>query len=178
MNYHFFYLKGFCWTATLQNVHNTLDKTWFHSLQLQGKYFSRIGKKGNLATRLQLGIATNNDSPFAPFVVDSQVNLRGVGNRIDRGTAQIIFNAEYRHTYKENKRWAIQTVAFIDIGTWRNPGAPLNGLFSKDYFRQFVGGGFRVINKKIYGAVLRIDYGMDILNSNQHGLVIGLGQYF
>ncbi len=180
LNYHFFYLKGFSWTVAMQDVYNTLDKAWFHSLQLQGKYFSRIGKKGNLATRLQLGIATNNDSPFAPFVIDSQVNLRGVGNRVDRGTAQIMFNAEYRYTLKETKKWGMQTIAFLDMGTWRNPGGTVSDLFGRNHFRQFIGGGFRIIYKKIHGAILRIDYGMDmdILNRNQGGLVIGLGQYF
>ena len=82
----------------------------------------RFGHKGNLAMRLRLAISTNNETPFAPFVVDSHVNLRGVGNRIDRGTAQVVFNAEYRHTVYNLNRWAGQLVAFSDIGTWRNPG--------------------------------------------------------
>lgn len=178
LDYHYFYLEGSAWRVTLQDVFNTLDQTWFHSLQFQGKHFSRVGKKGNFAMRLRAAIATNNDTPFAPFVVDSHVNLRGVGNRIDRGTAQVIFNAEYRHTLRENKKWAAQAIGFSDIGTWRNPGGQFSDLFNSNNFRHFVGGGFRIIYQKVYNAVLRIDYGVDIFNPEQRGLVIGLGQYF
>ena len=90
----------------MQNVYNTVDENWFNTLQFQGRSFKRFGEKGNLAMRLRLAISTNNDTPFAPFVVDSHVNLRGVGNRIDRGTAQVVFNSEYRHTVHDSKRWA------------------------------------------------------------------------
>ncbi len=178
LDYHFFYLKGFAWRITLQDVYNTLDKTWFHSLQFQGRHFSGVGNRGNFAMRLRMAIATNNDTPFAPFVVDSHVNLRGVGNRIDRGTAQLVFNAEYRHTIHESKKWGAQVVTFSDLGTWRNPGGKLKDIFNPDQFRHFLGGGIRLIYQKIYGAVLRIDYGVDIYNMQQRGLVIGLGQYF
>lgn len=178
LDYHFFYLKGLIWRITLQDVYNTLDKTWFHSLQFQGRHFSRINEKGNIAIRLRAAIASNNETPFAPFVVDSHVNLRGVGNRIDRGTAQLVFNAEYRHTVLESPKWGAQIVGFSDLGTWRNPGGDLKDLFNPDQFRHFIGGGFRLIYQKIYGAVLRVDYGIDVYNTDQRGLVIGLGQYF
>lgn len=184
LDYHFFYVKAHAWRLTYQNVFNTLDNTWFNSLQFQGMYFKHLGEKKrvNLALRVRVGISTNNDSPFAPFVADSHVNLRGVGNRIDRGTAQVVINAEYRRTLffkeKTNRKWAVQGVAFIDMGTWRDPGGELNDIFNPDQFRQFVGGGVRLINNKIFGAVFRIDYGVDVLNSDQRGIVIGLGQYF
>lgn len=178
LNYHLFYLKGYSWQTLLQHVYNTLDKTWFNSLQFQGRHFARLGHKGNLATRLRLAIASNNETPFAPFVVDSHVNLRGVGNRIDRGTAQLILNIEYRHTLLEREKWGAQVVGFSDLGTWRNPGGELSDIFNTDHFRHFLGGGFRLIYQKVYGAVFRIDYGIDVYNTNQRGLVIGLGQYF
>ncbi|MEM9921341.1 MAG: BamA/TamA family outer membrane protein [Bacteroidota bacterium] len=178
LNYHFFYLKGRSWRLRLQDVYNTLDKNWFHSLQFQGRQFFRVKDRGNLALRLRLAISTNNDTPFAPFVADSHVNLRGVGNRIDRGTAQVVLNVEYRQTLFESRLWAAQAVAFTDVGTWRKPGGTLSDLWNSDQFREFVGGGFRIIYQKIYGAVFRIDYGIDVFNPNQRGLVIGLGQYF
>lgn len=178
LSYHSFYLQGLTWQVLLQDVFNTLDQTWFHSLLIQGRYYRRIGRRGNLATRVRLGIASNNDTPFAPFVADSHVNIRGIGNRIDRGTAQIILNTEYRQTLFETKKFGAQVVAFSDLGTWRNPGGNLKDLFNSEKFREFVGGGFRLIYKKIYGAVLRIDYGVDLFNTQQRGFVIGLGQYF
>ncbi|MEO1262246.1 MAG: hypothetical protein AAFZ15_25795 [Bacteroidota bacterium] len=178
LNYHFFYLSGLSWRVNLQNVFNTLDNTWFNSLQFQGRQFTRIGAKGNLAMRLRLAISTNNDTPFAPFVLDSHVNIRGVGNRIDRGTAQVVLNAEYRHTIFDTNKWAAQSVVFSDSGTWRKPGGELSDLLDSEQFRQFIGGGFRVIYKKYYGAVFRVDYGVDIFNKKQRGVVLGLGQYF
>ena len=178
LNYHFFYINGLTWKLNLQNVYNTFDKTWFNSLQFQGRYFKTLGTKTNFAARLRLAIATNISTPFAPFVVDSHVNLRGVGNRIDRGTAQAVLNLELRQTFLDTKLWAGQIVGFSDLGTWRNPGGELKDLFNSDQFRHFIGGGIRVIYQKVYGAVLRIDYGIDVYNTNQRGLVIGFGQYF
>lgn len=178
LDYHFFYLKGISWHITLQNVYNTLDQTLFNSLQFQGRQYFRLGNYGNLATRLRLAISTNNNSPFAPFVVDSHVNLRGVGNRIDRGTAQAVWNIEYRQTVFEAYPWGAQLVVFSDLGTWRNPGGKLKDLFNTDQFRHFVGGGFRFIYNRVYGATLRVDYGIDVYNTAQRGFVIGLGQYF
>jgi len=178
LDYHFFYVKGYSWRLTMQNVYNTVDRNWFNSLQFQGRAFKQFGEKGNLAMRLRLAISTNNDTPFAPFVVDSHVNLRGVGNRIDRGTAQAIFNAEYRRTIHDSKKWAAQLVAFSDLGTWRNPGGSFGDLLDSNQFRHFVGGGFRIIYQKVFGAILRVDYGFDVFNKNQSGIVIGLGQYF
>ena len=178
LDYHFFYLKGLFWKIALQNVYNITDKSWFHSLQLSGKYFARISPEKNLALRFQIGIATNNNSPFAPYVVDSHINLRGSGNRIARGTAQFISNIEYRVTFKESKKWGIQTVTFLDIGAWRTPGKKIDSIFNPTQFKQFLGGGLRLINKKIHGAIFRIDYGIDIRSLHNRGVVIGFGQYF
>lgn len=178
LNYHYFYLNGHSWRMTYQNVFNTLDNTWFNSLQFQGRRFVTIGKDINLAFRMRLGISTNNNSPFAPFVADSHVNLRGVGNRIDRGTAQIVINAEYRHTLFHTTKWAGQAVAFVDMGSWRKPGGELTDIANSKNFREFVGGGVRLIYKKVFDAVLRIDYGVDVFDPSQRGVVIGLGQYF
>lgn len=178
LNYDFFYLKGFRLINNFQSVYNTNDDTWFVSLQITASNYIRTSRKGNFAQRLKLGIATNNDSPFAPFVADSHVNIRGIGNRIDRGTAQIILNNEYRHTLQHKTNWAIQAVGFADLGTWRNPGGTLSDLFDSNQFRWFIGGGFRLIYNKLYGASLRIDYGVDIFDKSQRGFVLGLGQYF
>ena len=103
LNYNFFYLKGFYWKVALQNVYTIADQSWFQSLQFCGKHFIPAGENGNFAMRLTAGLATNNDSPFAPYVVDSHDNLRGVGSRTARGTAQFFVNLEYRHTIHETK---------------------------------------------------------------------------
>ena len=178
LNYHSFYLHGFDWELLYQNVFNIKDHSLFNTFQINGRYFHRVKQKGNLATRLRLGIASNNDTPFAPFVADSHMNIRGIGNRIDRGTAQFVLNIEYRQSIFETANWGAQLVAFADSGTWRNPGGTLDDLIDRENFKQFVGGGFRIIYKKIYGSVLRVDYGIGVYDKSQRGFVIGLGQYF
>jgi len=178
INYDLFYQSGLKYHTNFQTVFNTYDKSLFLSLQLEASNFIRVGRRANLANRVRLGIATNNDSPFAPFVADSHVNIRGIGNRIDRGTAQVIINTEYRQTVLQNNKWGVQLTAFSDLGTWRNPGGDLSDLIDPNQFRWFVGGGVRVIYHKIYGATLRIDYGVDKFNPSERGFVIGLGQYF
>lgn len=178
VNSYFFYLTGTKYQSNFQAVYNTFDNTLFLSLQFQLSNYLRVSKKGNFANQIRIGVASNSDSPFAPFVADSNINIRGIGNRIDRGTAQIIINSEYRHTVMFKKKWALQVTAFSDLGTWRNPGGSLGDLFNPDQFRLFVGGGIRIIYHRVYGAILRIDYGVDRFNTSQRGLVVGLGQFF
>ncbi|MDP5157959.1 MAG: hypothetical protein NWQ07_05195 [Flaviramulus sp.] len=142
------------------------------------EYFKRIGEKGNWANRLRLAYASNDDTPFAPFAVDNQLNLRGVGNTIDRGTAAIVLNSEYRYTLYEKGWFVLQSNAFIDVGSWRNPGGDLGELVDGSTVKLYPGLGLRFIHKKIFNAVFRLDYGFGIGNEATNGLVFGIGQYF
>ncbi len=178
VNYFYYMQQGLTWQALYQYVFNFDDKSTFNSLIVQARYYAMLQKEVNLAIRATFGISTNNNTPFAPFVVDSHVNLRGVGNRIERGTAQLVLNAEVRKTIIDKKNWASQLVVFSDAGTWRTPGGSISEFIETRQFRQFAGGGIRVIYKKIHNAILRMDYGVDLYNPNQNGLVIGFGQYF
>jgi outer membrane protein assembly factor BamA len=178
INYHYFYEWGFDNQANLETVYNVDDKNYFLLFLNDTRYFKRIGEKGNLALRFRVGLSTNRETPFAPFVVSSHVNIRGVGNRINRGTGSIVLNAEYRQTVFDKKYFAAQIVAFSDAGTWRKPGGTLKDFVDKDIFRHFVGGGVRLIYKKAYNAIFRLDYGVDVYDTNSHGMVLGLGQYF
>lgn len=142
------------------------------------EYFKRVGKKGNWASRVRLAFASNSDSEFAPFALDNQLNIRGVGNTIDRGTAAIVINTEYRHTLYEKGWFVIQSNAFIDAGSWRNPGEELSQLFDGTSTRLSPGLGIRFIHKRIFNAVFRLDYGFGIGENATQGLVFGIGQYF
>jgi len=141
-------------------------------------YFRRMGSKGNWANRLRAGLSTNNKSPFAPFSLDNNVNLRGVGILVDRGTGSIVLNSEYRHTLFEKSWFSVQGNAFIDAGSWRNPGGELNDFVKNKNLRFFSGVGLRFIHKKIFNAILRIDYGHSLKNDGTKGFVFGVGQYF
>jgi len=141
-------------------------------------YYDRIGEKGNWASRLRLGVATNNDSPFAPFAVDNNLNIRGVGNTIDRGTAAIVLNTEYRHTLYEKDWFVLQGNVFVDGGSWRNPGGDFGDFGDSQNLRIYPGGGVRFIHKRIFNTVFRIDYGYGITEDATNGFVFGIGQYF
>ncbi len=142
------------------------------------EYFKRLGAKGNWANRLRLAYATNDDTPFAPFTIDNQLNIRGAGNTVDRGTAAIVFNMEYRHTLYEKGWFAMQSNVFIDAGSWRTPGGNLAELFDGSTVKFHPGLGLRFIHKRIFNAVFRLDYGYGIGDNASRGIVFGIGQYF
>ena len=123
-------------------------------------------------------MASNEESPFAPFALDNQLNLRGVGILVDRGTGSIVLNTEYRHTLYDKKWLAIQSNTFVDAGSWRNPGGTLNDFLQHENIKVYSGIGLRFISKKIYNATFRIDYGFDVLKRTSGGFVFGIGQYF
>lgn len=178
INYDYFYLSGHQTNASLQWVITFGESQHFTSLVLEGSKYWRPFRTANLAARLRFGISNNDPSPFVPFVLDSQFNLRGVGNRVDRGTAQVVLNLEYRQTIFAIGAWASQIVLFSDLGSWRDPGGSLGDLTDADEFRHFVGTGIRIINNKFFLATLRLDFGVDLYDRGQRGFVLGMGQYF
>jgi len=142
------------------------------------EYFKRVGKKGNWASRLQVGYASFNESEFAPFTIDNQFNLRGAGNDIDRGTSFVFVNTEYRHTLIEKDWFVLQGNAFVDGGSIRNPREGLDDLASINNIELYSGLGVRFIHKRIFNAVIRLDYGVGLGATQNSGLVFGIGQYF
>lgn len=187
--YDYYLLKGFKTNLFTQFV-TTTNRFQNHFLIAWNdlSYYKRIGKDGNWASRLRFGLSSNQESPFAPFSVDNNVNIRGVGNIIDRGTGVIVLNTEFRKTLIEKDWFVLQGNAFIDSGTWRNPGGSFSDFYNQNNIRVFSGVGIRVMHKRIYNAILRIDYGYGIFVKNkplsgdavQHpqGIVFGIGQYF
>ena len=179
LDYHYQYVSGF---RTLLNFQYVTAKNDNLSNFLIGWtdffYFQKAGKKGNWANRLRLGLATNNKTPFAPFSVDNNINIRGVGNTIDRGTGSIVLNTEYRYTLYEKDWFVLQSNAFVDAGSWRNPGGEFSDFSSSENLRVYSGLGIRLIHKKIFNAIFRIDYGIGITEGSNRGFVFGIGQYF
>ena len=101
LDYYYEYISGFRNIFNFQYVMskgNTLPDFPFGGMI----FCISIGSKGNWANRIRVGFASNEESPFAPFSVDNNLNIRGVGNVIDRGTGVVVINTEYRHQlYKE-----------------------------------------------------------------------------
>ncbi|MUH34891.1 outer membrane protein assembly factor [Zobellia amurskyensis] len=179
IKYFFYFLDGFRSTLNFQYVGST-DTTLPEFLIGFNDfvYFKRVGDKGNWANRLRLGLASNVNTPFAPFTVDNNLNIRGVGNTIDRGTGAIVFNTEYRHTLIEENWFVLQGNFFVDGGSWRNPGGSFNDFSDKSNIRIYPGIGLRLMHKRIFNAIFRIDYGYGVTKDASRGLVFGIGQYF
>jgi len=173
------YFSGWINNFNVQYVHSTsIDLPDFAIWRNDLTYFKRLGQRGNFASRMRVGFATNDQTPFAPFAVDNNLNIRGVGNIIDRGTGVVVLNSEYRHTIIDKSWFVLQGNAFIDAGTWRNPGGDFSDLVDQDNLRVYPGLGFRIMHKRIFNAILRVDYGVGITPGATRGFVFGIGQYF
>ena len=179
LNYYYQYIDGFKNQLYGQYVisENEFQKD-FLIFWNDFFYYKRLSEKGNWANRLRVGFSSNIKSPFAPFALDNNVNLRGVGILVDRGTGSVVLNSEYRHTLYDNKWLVIQSNVFIDAGTWRNPGGDLDDFIKEENVKVYSGIGLRFINKKIFNAVFRIDYGVGLTKDSSKGIVFGIGQYF
>lgn len=63
-----------------------------------------------------------------------------------------------------------------DLGLWRKPGGTFNDFRQSVNMKVFSGLGLRLIYKRAFDTLLRIDYGFDYNHTG--GLVLGIGQYF
>lgn len=170
--------SGYDLTFSSEVVLQRQQKEPFYLLRAIGRKYLPSGERGVWASRLTAGYATNRNTPFAPFVLDSRVNIRGSGNRVDRGTGVLVLNAEYRQMLWETPWLLGQAVGFIDVGTWRNPGGRISDLWQSENIRCFSGVGIRLISPYAQQAVFRIDYGFGLHPISTGGVVLGLGQYF
>ena len=173
------YIEG---TKALLYVESIFTKDYpeasFTKFIAQINQYAKLGERGNFAGKLSLGIATNNMSPFSPFVLDGILNVRGIGNRIERGTAEFIGNVEYRNSFISKDVFSIQGAVFADYGTTRMPGTNFSSLFKREQHYLFTGIGFRFHLKKWFKTCLRLDYSVNPLNTNQQGFTFGFGQFF
>ncbi|GAA4965024.1 outer membrane protein assembly factor [Algibacter aquimarinus] len=164
--------------ATVFNKSNALLQTDF-IINNTTQYFKRIGIKGNFASQLQLQFSNPiENSAFAPLIIDNQLNTRGVGNIVDRGSAIVSLNSEYRHTLLEKGWFVLQGNSFLDVSGVQRADANFNDTFSKNTTRIYSGLGVRFIHKYIFNAVLRFDYGINLTGNGGNGFVFGIGQYF
>ncbi|MEM9144113.1 MAG: POTRA domain-containing protein [Bacteroidota bacterium] len=181
LRYHYQYLSGFRSLLNFQYVRssdNRLPGFWIGFNDFM--FFKRVGQKGNWANRLRFGISDNVETPFAPFALDNNLNVRGVGILIDRGTGAIVLNTEYRHTLVEKDWFVLQGNLFVDGGSWRLPGGSFSDFVNYENVRVYPGLGLRFIHKRIFNAIFRIDYGYGLIthDSSPGGIVFGIGQYF
>jgi len=179
VNQHYEFFDGLkikLYTETIQTKDYPMAS--FFKLNTQIKYFKNFHNGGNFAVNYKFGIATNNDSPFSPFVLDGFLNIRGIGNRVSRGTAENILNIEYRYTILNKKYFTIQSAIFTDVGSLRQAGEKIGTLFNSTEMNYFSGIGFRLHSKFFYKAIFRIDYSVNLTDINHGGFSFGLGHFF
>lgn len=178
VNYFFQYLSGFTSELTVETVMTKDEDNAFWKILNIGKYYARLGERGNAAFRFRTGLSQNQDSPFVPFVLDNYITVRGSGNRVSRGTAEFTVNTEYRYSLMEKKWGAVQGVGFLDWSAWRPAGGSFSKMFDTENNVTFIGTGIRAYFRKIYNLVLRVDYGISVTDTKHKGIVFGTGHYF
>ncbi len=175
LQYDGIYRKNYDLRFDYQNVYTLEYNQLFHIMTINYVHYFRLAQKRELAYRINCGTSTNNDSPFAPFVIDSYKNVRGVGDRIDRGTAVSTFNIEFRQELFKYNHIILQGILFSDASLLRLPGEEFAMATLENYLS--TGIGVRIHYTKIFNAILRIDYAIEY-NQNRDQLIIGIGQYF
>ena len=178
LNYNFYKLDGMSISAYVQQVGTWGVRDMFWKGLMELKMYRSMGDWFNPALRIRAGVSSNDDSPFVPFVLDSYLNVRGSGNRVARGTSEFTVNLEHRQRIFVQSMWAMQLVGFIDTSSWRPAGAPLKDMFLRENTVTFGGGGVRIHFQRIYNFTLRADYGVNLFDREEHGIVLGVGQYF
>ena len=88
LNYHYYFTEDFRSFSNFTFVTglNINGDQRFVSFENDLFFYKRIKSKGNWATRLKIGLATNTPTPFPPFEIDDNQNIRGIGNLVQRGS--------------------------------------------------------------------------------------------
>lgn len=177
VNYYNHHLDGATQQSTFEYVVTVNQRPAFVKWLTEFRLFRHWGR-ANPALRILAGISSNDDTPFVPFVLDSYLNVRGSGNRVARGTAELTLNMEHRHTLLETGNWAFEGVLFWDVSAWRPSRASIREMFERENVVSFAGAGGRFHLRKIYNFSLRLDYGINTSDVGSRGFVLGVGQYF
>jgi outer membrane protein insertion porin family len=170
------------WKARLYgewiNTYTSGGAPSFLKLTLIGTHYWLIGERGNLASSVRFGTSTNTESPFAPFVLDGFLNVRGIGNRVERGTAELIVNLEYRYSFWIHKIVTMQGAVFSDYGALRTAGQSFGTFFDGIHPNVFLGGGLRLNLNVLYKTCVRLDYSVNPFDLSQRGFTVGFGHFF
>ncbi len=171
------YVTGWANDVVLKSAFVSDGGRWYPFFRNDFKVFFKPWNSGNIGNRLRMGVAENHPSVFAPFIQDSFLNVRGIGNKPFRGTAELTNNLELRQTIYNHRLVALQAVAFCDYSVVRPPGGNFEDMFHANNNRLFAGVGGRIFFKRGFDFILRMDYGFS-LTDGKGGFVLGAGQYF
>lgn len=127
---------------------------------LEMKWFWVPYANGNTAVRLRLG--ASKAGIYDRFMIDDNVNIRGAGYRKTRSSTELVTNVEHRQTFYRHKYATLQMIGFADF----NPEM------------MYVGAGGRMYISRFHNIVARADYGFNVRNYRQGGIVAGIHHYF
>ena len=131
---HYYLLSG--WRSQTYATHvwgkSITQNNTFYTLENETSYFKRIQSLGNLAFRLQMGVARNINSPFPPFAIYNNRYVRGVGNLVQRGNSYWSLNTEYRYNLFEKGWFAVKGNSFIDLAGIQPVNTSFNTLFASE----------------------------------------------
>ncbi len=176
LDYHYFIIDGWKSNTMISYRLPFSDHRRTFMMFSEFIYFKSFMYKINLASRMGVGISTEQQRHFSPYIIDNYRNIRGSGYRSFRGNRIGIANIELRTTLFENYWGGIQCVAFSDLGFVAFKTDQSASIEKEPLF--YAGPGLRIIYKKAYNAVLSIDYGFNLEDMPQGGWVLGWGQYF
>lgn len=180
INYLYERRQGFQNTLSSESI-RTIDypEVPFFRISNEFKSYWLLGHSGVLNFRNRIGISTNIQSPFSPFVIDGFINIRGSGDRVARGTGEFIVNMEYSHTLVDHNWFYLMTNAFTDIGYLRPAGGSFNyEIKNNENAFYYSGIGLKLQSKKFYNSLIRVDFGCNLKDTKQSGVVFGFGNFF
>lgn len=178
LNYHYHNLEGVRFFGSYEYTLDLLDRFNFQKAYFTAQRYWMPAEKSMLASQFRFGYSSFNDSPFPAFFVDDFENVRGVGDRIARGSSESTVNIEWRQTLWQTSFLYVQLVPFVDYTCVLPSDYKLNPdpIWNHDYIR--LGAGARIGTYHFFNACFRIDATIDPENKKFTGFVLGVGQYF
>jgi len=182
VNYNYHRVSGyrsflaFETTTTIGNNSDLPDFFW--KLVEDFRFYNKLSPNAYSAVRFVVGLSENSETPFPAFVQDSYVNVRGIGNRVQRGSFELGANIELRQTVLNRPAFVLEFVNFADFNAMRFAGRELSFDSLAENFQFYAGGGFRFHLNFLFQAILRLDVGFDMYRDNrQPQVLLGIGQF-
>jgi len=164
-------------TSTLSGGDN-FNQDFFWKVVEDFRYYKKLSPNTYAASRALVGLSKNNATPFPAFVLDNYINVRGVGNRVMRGSLELTGNFELRQTLLNRPQFVLELVNFADISTVRFAGKKFTLDNLEENLQLYAGGGLRFHLNFLFQAILRLDVGFDLYRENRKPqFLLGIGHF-